>query len=106
MPKTPSPNYNIGTGKKYTVADVLSFLITEMGLPENHPIKEVAGSPGDLFGSVADITRARVISATEPNKSPGDPATSLIGWFSGSPISVIKNDNTSATVYFFPVPIL
>ena len=80
MPKTPSPNYNIGTGKKYTVADVLSLLITEMGLPDNHPIKEVAGSPSDLFGSVADITRARDELSWKPAVDLKSGLSKMVSW--------------------------
>lgn len=54
---TPSLAYNVGTGKKATVREIIETLITGLSLPPNHPVKECAGTKSDLFGSVANIDR-------------------------------------------------
>ena len=56
---TPSQIYNVGTGRKTTVRELLRRLIDSMGLPKQHPIEEGQGSASDVFGSVADARRAQ-----------------------------------------------
>jgi UDP-glucose 4-epimerase len=58
-PSTPSFVYNIGTGRKVAVRDVLKLLVASMGFPDDYPIQEQAGVPGDVFGSVANNSRAK-----------------------------------------------
>jgi UDP-glucose 4-epimerase len=50
--------YNIGTGTRTTVRELLALLIEAMGLPRDHPVEELSGTQGDVFGSVADPARA------------------------------------------------
>jgi len=57
-PATSSLVYNIGVGKSTTVRDLLRILIAAMELPKDPPIEEGAGSPSDVFGSVANAGRA------------------------------------------------
>ena len=58
LPRTPSFVYNIGTGQRTLVRDLLARLVHALGLPADHPIEEQAGSPSDVFGSVANIALA------------------------------------------------
>lgn len=54
---TPSLAYNVGTGVKTTVREVIDALIRSLPLPADHPVRECAGTKSDLFGSVAKIDR-------------------------------------------------
>jgi UDP-glucose 4-epimerase len=58
QPRTPSFVYNIGTGERTLVRDLLAMLIRAAGLPANHPIEEQAGTASDVFGCVADARLA------------------------------------------------
>lgn len=55
--QTPSMVYNVGTGKKTTVRQIVTVLMRALSLPEDHPIRELPGTTGDLFGAVANIDR-------------------------------------------------
>ena len=64
--ESPSFVYNIGTGRKTTVRELLRLLVDAVGLPEDHPIDERQGSSSDVFGSVADARRAQAELGWEP----------------------------------------
>jgi UDP-glucose 4-epimerase len=55
---TPSPVYNVGAGRPVTVRELLQRLVEALGVPEDFPIRELAGSASDQFGLYADISRA------------------------------------------------
>src|SRR6185503_9343017 len=55
---TPSPIYNVGAGRPVTVRELLRRLVEALGVPEDFPIRELAGSASDQFGLYADISRA------------------------------------------------
>lgn len=59
LPQTASPVYNLGTGVKTTVRELIAELIAALGLPKGHPVKELSGSQFDQFGLTANISRAR-----------------------------------------------
>ncbi|MBL7129806.1 MAG: NAD-dependent epimerase/dehydratase family protein [Candidatus Omnitrophica bacterium] len=50
--------YNVGSGEKTRVADLLETLKISLGY-KDYPIEYKEGTPGDQFGVVADITRIR-----------------------------------------------
>jgi UDP-glucose 4-epimerase len=50
--------YNLGTGRKTTVRELLKALLALMGLDPAHPINELSGSVFDQSGLVADISLA------------------------------------------------
>lgn len=54
LSSTPSPVYNLGSGVPTQVDELLKLLIRIMGLPLDHPIVEMKGSPSDTFGMYAD----------------------------------------------------
>jgi UDP-glucose 4-epimerase len=54
MPSTPSPVYNLGSGRPTTVRVLLAALKEALGLPPDHPVRELAGSNADQFGLFAD----------------------------------------------------
>jgi UDP-glucose 4-epimerase len=72
--------YNIGTGIKTTVRELLALLIAAMKLPPDHPIEERAGSPSDVFGSVADIAHAQEKLTWRPRVSLKDGLTDMVAW--------------------------
>lgn len=58
-PVSKGRTYNIATGQKTTVRDLISALLHATGHDENYPVEEGEGTPGDVFGCFADITKAR-----------------------------------------------
>ena len=59
QPDLPSPMYNIGSGRKTAVRELIDKLIVALDLPTDHPVEELAGAAHDLHGAIADIGRAR-----------------------------------------------
>ena len=51
--------FNVGTGVPTRVRDLLGKLTAAVGLPPEHPVHEVGGSPGDQHSIYADTTRSR-----------------------------------------------
>ena len=50
--------YNIGTGKKTTVRELISIMLRAFGHdPNTYPVDVVGGTPGDVPGSIADIRK-------------------------------------------------
>jgi UDP-glucose 4-epimerase len=77
---TPSPGYNIGTGRKTTVRELLRMLIAAVGLPSDHPVDELAGSPSDVFGSVATSRRAKDELGWEPRVALEQGLPDMVSW--------------------------
>jgi len=55
---TPSPVYNVGTGRPTTVRELIAKLIGLAGLPADHPVRELPGTASDQFGLYAEVDRA------------------------------------------------
>lgn len=51
--------FNLGTGEKTTFEGLIRCLARVMGKEERLRIEELAGTPGDITGCVADLTRIR-----------------------------------------------
>ena len=58
--KTPSKVYNLGSGIKTTVHDLIKLLIEELKLRKDYPIEEMKTKKSDQFGLHSDIKRARL----------------------------------------------
>jgi UDP-glucose 4-epimerase len=58
--KTPSKVYNLGSGIKTTVQDLIKLLIEELKLRKDYPIEEMKTKKSDQFGLHSDIKRARL----------------------------------------------
>ena len=63
-PAAYSGTFNIATGRKTTVAELLSSILAVAGRPADYPTVYAEGTLGDTFGCYADISRA----------------TSVLGW--------------------------
>jgi UDP-glucose 4-epimerase len=79
-PNTPSLAYNIGTGRRTTVRDLLRMLIDAMDLPPDHPVEELAGSASDVFGSIANAARARSELGWMPHVALEDGLADMVAW--------------------------
>jgi UDP-glucose 4-epimerase len=79
-PATPSPAYNIGTGRRTTVRELLRLLIGAMDLPSDHPVEELAGSASDVFGSIANARRARDELGWTPRVALEDGLADMVAW--------------------------
>jgi UDP-glucose 4-epimerase len=66
LPATSSSVYNLGSGSSTTVRELLNLLIRVMGMPSDHPVRELAGSASDTFGMFAAIRRAEVDLGWQP----------------------------------------
>ncbi len=68
-PAAISGTFNIATGRKTTVGELLSELLHATGQPANYPITYEAGTPGDVFGCYADINKANRLLGWTPRVS-------------------------------------
>ena len=64
-PDTIGKTYNLASGKKSTVDQVLEGLKTACGKPD-YPVEFVTGTPGDQSGLVADISRIQKETGFNP----------------------------------------
>jgi len=51
--------YNIATGRKCSVGDLIAALLKAAGAPDDYPVLARSGTPGDIFGCFADVSRAQ-----------------------------------------------
>jgi len=59
-PVSINKTYNTATGRKTTVRELIKTMIKVAGKPkDSYPVKVVEGTPGDIFGSYADISKAK-----------------------------------------------
>jgi len=80
VPLAPFNVYNIGTGTKTTVRQLLAMLVAATKLPSDHPIEERAGSASDVFGSIADIRCAAEQLAWKPRVQLDDGLADMVAW--------------------------
>ena len=72
--------YNIGSGEKITVKTLLNQLLLSMNLPNDYPIEELNGSINDVFGSVANISRAKLELGWVPKTNLIDGVDKMVDW--------------------------
>jgi len=78
--QTPSPVYNLGTGKATTVRELLRTLIRVMKLDADHPIKELQGSVFDQFGLTANTSSMEKEMAWKPRVNLEDGLHNMVAW--------------------------
>jgi UDP-glucose 4-epimerase len=89
-PSTPSQAYNIGSGRKTTVRELLATLISSMELSPEYPIEELVGSSNDVFGSVAEISRAKTELGWQPQISLEEGLAKMVTWAKKQPKPIFK----------------
>ena len=60
MNKTRCKVYNIGSGIKTTVRDLIKLLVKELKLKNDYPIKEMKTKKSDQYGLYSDISEAKI----------------------------------------------
>lgn len=80
MAKTPSPIYNVGFGQPTTVRVLLGALKESLGLPADHPIRELPGSASDQFGLYANIQKIQTELGWQPRTSLVDGLKAMAKW--------------------------
>ena len=67
-PKSKEKVYNIGTGKKTTVEELINYIIQAFDYDlESYPITYTTGTPGDQFGIYSDSTKVKKELGWGPN---------------------------------------
>lgn len=83
-PKTIGKAYNIGTGIKTTVKELLKLELNVFGYDENsYPVKFQESTPGDTFGIYADINAMRNDTGWQPKKSLAEGLKQMHKWLLG-----------------------
>lgn len=73
--------YNLGSGVKTTVRELLDGLIESFGLdPARYPIEQEGGTAGDIMGSFADISAARRDLLWEPKIKLREGLRRMVAW--------------------------
>lgn len=80
LEKPVSGIFNLGTGAGTQVRTLISELLTVCGLDESYSVREVEGTPGDLFALSADITASRKVLGWEPKVSLREGLVKMIDW--------------------------
>lgn len=81
-PAAISATFNIATGCKTTVKELLAALLHAAGKPANYPIHYVEGTPGDIFGCYADITKSQLLLGWTPQVSLNEGLAEMYHYFS------------------------
>jgi UDP-glucose 4-epimerase len=77
--------YNVGSGRKTSVRELLDGLTEAYGCaPEAYPIVQAEGTPGDIAGNFADISRARRELGWEPRVDLPEGLRRMVAWAQGA----------------------
>jgi UDP-glucose 4-epimerase len=80
-PATYGKAYNVATGQKTTVAALIDAELRAFGYaPGEYPVKFTAGTPGDTFGIVADITRLAGDTSWRPKVDLETGLREMVAW--------------------------
>jgi len=73
--------YNLGSGSKTTVRELLDVIIRECGHdPARYPVRQVDGHAGDLFGMLSDSSRFRNEFGWRANVSLSEGIAKMVAW--------------------------
>lgn len=73
---------NQGTGTKTTVRELIDILLAETNKPD-FPVEEIEGTPGDVFGSVADMSYVSRQLKWEPKTPLREGIKKMVGFYTG-----------------------
>lgn len=80
-PASVGGTYNIGSGQKTTVRELLDGLICAFGQePATYPVVQGEGTAGDIMGSIADISAARRDLRWEPKMELSKGLKLMVDW--------------------------
>jgi len=71
---------NLGTGEKNTLEELIKAIAHTMGKGNNLSIEEVAGTPGDIMGCYADLTRIQDAIGFRPQYSLDEGLIKMWNW--------------------------
>lgn len=77
-PKAVEKIYNVGTGKRTTVKEILKHLMDLSGI--HKPVVAAGSTPGDMFGIYADISRIQNDLGFSPNYKLEEGLKLMIDW--------------------------
>jgi len=77
---TPSPIYNVGSGQKTTVREIVDALMQELSLRADYPVRELPGTESDLFGAVANVNRIKDELKWRTQTDLGDGIKQMVEW--------------------------
>jgi len=81
LPASINGTYNLGSGRKTTVRELLDGLIRAFEQdPATYPVVQGDGTPGDILGSIADISAARRDLCWEPKMELSEGLKRMVGW--------------------------
>lgn len=72
--------YNLASGTKTQVSEVLSQLKAAWGAPADYPVETADGTPGDTFGIYADISRITSELEWRPRVTLADGLGRMVSW--------------------------
>ena len=58
-PRSIGKTYNVATGKRITVKELIDTMLDISGKGAAYSVKQVEGTPGDLLGAYADVTKIK-----------------------------------------------
>jgi len=71
---------NVGSGEAITIKDMIGAIADELGVAHQLEIEVADGTPGDIFGIVADISALRAATGFTPAYSPYQGLRKLTRW--------------------------
>ena len=74
--------FNLGTGEKKTLEELIKAIAHTMGKEDNLRIEELAGTPGDMMGCYADLARIREALGFKPHYSLDEGLIKMWNWIS------------------------
>jgi len=85
-PKTFNKTYNLSSGEKTIIRDLLGMMLEIAEKPKNYSIQEMSGTPGDSFGTNASIEKLKDDLKWSPKFSLKEGLTKYFEWIKQLPI--------------------
>jgi UDP-glucose 4-epimerase len=73
--------FNVGTGKKTLIKDLIALILKTIGKP-NFPVEVGQSTPGDTFGSLADVSYIKEVLNWEARVSLEQGMTEMVRFYS------------------------